>query len=407
MLRVKCKVPVFQYQARTKEGEIRSGVIDTSSTEAVLELLQQNNLFVISIKEKRRAGFFDIKIGGGVKYKDIVIFSRQLSTLFEAQISLTQALKTLMGETGKESLRKVIAEVLDDVTGGLSLSQAMSKHGDVFSGFYISLVRSGETSGKMQEVFAYLADYLERSFYLASKAKNALIYPAFISLAFLGVMVVMLVVVIPRLVSIFKETGQEVPFYTKIVIMSSDFLRAWGLFVLVAIVAGVIAAWRWGKTPKGKLFFHTLQIKIPIVGDLYKKLFMARLSDNLHTLIISGIPILKALATTGEVVGNVVYKDAIDKAIEAVKGGSTISSSFEKVKEIPSMVTNMIRIGEASGKLDFILANISKYYQREVDSLVENLVSLIEPALIIMLGLGVGLMVGAVLVPLYNMVGNI
>mgnify|MGYP001558255157 FL=1 len=134
---------------------------------------------------------------------------------------------------------------------------------------------------------------------------------------------------------------------------------------------------------------------------------MARLSDNLHTLIISGIPILKALATTGDVVGNVVYKDAIDKAIEAVKGGGSISSSFEKVKDIPAMVTNMIRIGEASGKLDFILANISKYYQREVDSLVENLVSLIEPALIIMLGLGVGLMVGAVLVPLYNMVGNI
>jgi type IV pilus assembly protein PilC len=400
-------MPVFEYQARTKEGETRSGVVETSSTEAVLDLLQQNNLFVVSVREKTRPGFFDIKIGSGIKHKDIVIFSRQLSTLFEAQIPLTQALKTLMGETSKESLRKTISEVLDDVTGWLSLSQAMSKHGDVFSGFYISLVRSGETSGKMQEVFAYLADYLERSFYLASKAKNALIYPAFISLAFLGVMVVMLVVVIPRLVSIFKETGQEVPFYTQIVISSSDFLRAWGLFVLVAVVAGIIAAWRWGKTPKGKLFFHTLQIKIPIVGDLYKKLFMARLSDNLHTLIISGIPILKALATTGEVVGNVVYKDAIDKAIEAVKGGGTISSAFEKTKEIPSMVTNMIRIGEASGKLDFILANVSKYYTREVDSLVENLVSLIEPALIIMLGLGVGLMVGAVLVPLYNMVGNI
>lgn len=400
-------MPIFEYKARTKEGEVRTGVVETASVESVLDLLQENNLFVLSVREKTGAGLFDFKIGGRVKQKDIVIFSRQLSTLFEARISVTQALKTLMGESGKESMRAVIAEVLDDVTGGMSLSQAMTKHDDVFSSFYVNLVKSGEASGKLQEVLSYLADYLERSFYLTNKAKNALIYPAFILLAFIGVMVVMLVVVIPRLVSIFKETGQAVPFYTQVVISTSNLLREWGLVILIFVVTGVVLLWRWSQTAKGQSFFHHFQITVPIVGDLYKKLYMARLTDNLHTLIISGIPILKALATAGEVVGNVVYKQAVEEAIESVKGGGTISAAFEKNKHIPQLVTQMIKIGESSGKLDFILANISRYYQKEVDSLVENLVTLIEPALIIFLGIGVGVMVGSVLVPLYNMVGNI
>ncbi len=400
-------MPIFEYRARTKEGEIRSGVVDTSSQEAALALLQQNKLVVISVKEKSKPKLWEIKIGGRVKYKDVVIFSRQMSTLFEAHIPVVSALKTLLAETNKEALRTVIASLSDDITGGLSLSQALAKHGETFSSFYINLVRSGEESGKLQETFSYLADYMERSFYLTSKAKNAMIYPAFVMLAFVGVMVVMLVVVIPRLVSIFKETGQEVPFYTQVVITASDLLRQWGLLMLLAIIGATIFGWRWSQTPPGKLFFHSLQLKIPIIGNLYRKLCMARLSDNLHTLIISGIPILRALSITGEIVGNIVYQRAVEQAIVAVRAGNTISSAFEKVPEIPAFVTQMIKIGEASGKLDFILSNISKYYQREVDSLVDNLVALIEPVLIIFLGLGVGLMVGSVLVPLYNMTGNI
>ena len=398
---------IFEYRARTKEGEARSGVIETTSRESALDTLHKNNLIVVSIAEKAPPSVFEFKLGGGVKQKDIVLFSRQLSTLFEAQIPIVHALRTLASETTKPKFRKAITEIMNDVTGGMALSQAMGKHINIFSAFYVNLIRAGEESGKLQEVFAYLADYLERSYYLTVKARNAMIYPAFVMGTFIAVFTLMLVVVIPKLTSIFKETGQAVPFYTQVVIGVSDVLRNYGFFILAGIILGVIGLWRWGQTKDGKYFFHNFQISVPFFGGLYTKLYITRLTDNLRTLIISGIPLIRALSITGDVVGNVVYQEAIQKAIESVKAGGTISGAFEKSPKIPFMVTQMIKVGETSGRLDFILQNITKFYQREVDSLLENLVSLIEPALIIVLGLGVGLLVAAVLVPLYNLVGGL
>jgi len=399
-------MPTFNYQARTREGEPRTGVIEASSQEAALEALQQRGLTITALREEGPSSLLQrgLALGNRVKQKDIVIFSRQLSTLFEARIPVVEALKTLVGETESLNLRKAIAEILDDVAGGMSLAQSLAKHPHIFSSFYIQLVRSGEESGKLQEVFSYLADYLERSYYLASKARNSLMYPAFILLAFIGVIIVMLVVVIPRLVAIFEETGQEVPFYTQIVIFLSSFLRQWGFGVLIAVVAGAIGIWRWLQTASGRWFFDRMQIHVPILGNLYRKLYMARLTDNLRTLIVGGIPILRALEISGDVVGNTVYRRAVGEAIESVRGGGTISAAFEKTPEIPVLVTQMIRVGEASGRLDFILANIAKFYGREVDSAFENLVTLIEPFLIVVLGAGVGGMVASVLVPLYSLV---
>lgn len=398
----------FEYKARTKDGETRSGVIETSSREAAVDTLQQNNLIVISIHEAKKFGLqFDPFFWRNVNQKDIVIFSRQLATLFEARIPVVEALKTLIGETAKPVLREAIAQVLDDVAGGLSMSQAMAKHPRIFSSFYISLIRSGEESGKLQEVFTYLADYMERSYYLTAKAKNATIYPAFVLFAFTGVLIVMLVVVVPKLLVIFEETGQQLPFYTKAIIYASVFLKDWGLGVLFVFIAGVISIWRWSLTISGRFFFHRLQLGIPIIGDLYQKLYMARMTDNLRTLISGGIPIIRALSITSDVVGNVVYQTAVQNAIESVKGGGTISAAFERTPEIPVLVTQMIKIGETSGRLDFILGSIAKFYQREVDSMLENLVALIEPALIIFLGLGIGVLVAAIMVPLYNLVGSI
>lgn len=398
---------VFEYKARTREGEPRSGVLETSSREAALDVLQKQNLIVTQITVRSKTGAFAISIGGGVKQKDVVLFSRQLSTLFEAQIPIVYALQTLAQEQSKPKFKVIITEIMNDVTGGMLLSQALGKHPKAFSSFYVNLIRAGEESGKLQEVFLYLADYLERSYYLASRARNAMIYPAFVMLAFVGVFSIMLTVVIPKLVSIFEETGTEVPFYTKVVIFTSGFLRHYGLVVLILIAIGAFIAWRWSKTPKGRMFFHTLQISMPIIGNLYRKLYMTRLCDNLRTLIISGIPLLRALTITSDVVGNAVYQKALHNSIESVKGGGTISGAFEKTKEIPPMVTQMIKIGETSGRLDFILNSITKFYKREVDSLLDNLVALIEPILIIVLGLGVGLLVAAILVPLYNLAGSL
>lgn len=399
----------FEYKARTKEGEIRSGIIETSSEDAALDTLQQNGLIVLSLVSREKKSFLEFRLPfeNRVSQKDIVIFSRQLSTLFEAHVPVVETLRILVGTTSRPGLRKAIAEILDDIVGGSSLSQAMGKYHAIFSGFYINLIRSGEESGKLQETFTYLADYLERTYYLANKARNAMIYPSFVLFAFIGVIVVMLVVVIPRLVVIFEDTGQAIPFYTQAIIFVSLFLRTWGLLVLLSLVGGTLSLWRWSLTQGGRLFFHRLQITAPVIGTLYQKLYMSRLTDNLQTLIAGGIPILRALSITGSVVGNLVYQRAIAEAIESVKGGGTISSVFEKVPEIPVMVSQMIKIGETSGKLDFILANIAKFYRHEVDAAVENLVALIEPALIIFLGVGVGVLVVAIMVPLYNLVGSV
>lgn len=402
-------MPTFDYKARTPEGEMRTGLVTASSEEAALDALQQNNLTVVTLSESATSSFFEhtVLFGNRVRHKDVVIFFRQLATLFEARIPVVEALKTLMSEVEKPALKRIISEILDDVAGGMSLSQAMGKHPQAFSSFYISLVRSGEESGKLQEIFTYLADYVERSYYLTSKARNSMIYPAFVLLAFVGVLVIMLVVVFPRLISIFEETGQQVPVYTQAIIFISLALRRWGIFILLLLVGGGVVLWRWSATPSGKIFFHRLQVTLPIVGALYRKLFMARLTDNLQTLIMGGIPIVRALSITGDVVGNVVYKRAIEQAIESVKGGSTISAAFAATPEIPPLVTQMIRIGETSGRLDFILGSIAKFYRREVDSVLENIVALIEPALIIFLGVGIGGLVASVLVPLYNLVGAI
>lgn len=399
----------FEYKARTKEGEERTGVIETSSRDAALDTLHQKDFIVTSLFERRKTlglrSAFSLFVG--VNQKDIVIFSRQLATLFEAHIPVVDALKTLVGETTRPVLREAVAQILDDVVGGLAISQALAKHPKIFSHFYVSLVRSGEESGKLQEVFTYLADYLERNYYLYKKAKNATIYPAFVTAAFLGVLAVMLVAVVPRLVSIFEETGQEIPFYTQIIIYMSILLRQWGLEIIFLLVAGAVGLWRWSLTASGQVFFHRLQINIPVFGELYRKLYMARLTDNLRTLIVGGIPILRALQITKDVVGNSVYKKSLEDAEEAIKAGGTISGAFERTPEIPVLVTQMIRIGETSGKLDFTLGSISRHYQRDVDSTLENLVALIEPALIIFLGVGVGLVVAAVMVPLYSLVGSL
>lgn len=397
----------FEYKAKTKGGETRTGTVETSSRESALDVLQQNDLIVLTLQEIRQSSGFNLSFGGKVKQKDIVIFSRQLSTLFEAHIPIVSALKTLLSEITKEKFRSAIAQVTDDVSGGMALSQALSKHQNIFSGFYINLIRSGEESGKLQDIFSYLADHLERSYYLTVKARNAMLYPAFVLVTFIGVFTVMLVVVFPKLIAIFQETGQAVPFYTQIIIFLSLFLRQWGILVLGFILAGIIALWRWSFTPEGKLNIHRVQIHIPILGGIYRKLYMARLTDNLRTLLASGIPILRALSISGDVIGNEVYRIALVQAAEAVRDGSTISSAFERIPEIPPLVTQMVRVGEASGKLDTILASVAKFYQRDVDSAFENLVSLIEPALIVFLGVGVGLLVASVLVPLYNLVGSI
>ncbi|MEK7076817.1 MAG: type II secretion system F family protein, partial [Patescibacteria group bacterium] len=327
----------FEYQVRDRQGVLEAGTIEASSKDSVLDILQRRGYTVLSVAEKKKNAF-SFSLFGRATAKDVVILSRQLATLFEAQVPIIESLRTLAEETSKPVLKDALGQILADVTGGLALSQAFAKHPKFFSAFYVNLIRSGEESGKLQEVFLYLADYVERSYYLTMKARNAMIYPAFILVAFVAVIILMLTVVIPGLLEIFEETGQELPIYTKALLYLSTFLRHYGIFLGLFLVLAAIFLVRWKRTPDGAMFFARVQIHIPLVPDLYKKLFIARLAENLQILISSGIPILRAIEITRDVVGNLVFAHALEEAYKAVRGGGTISSAFKSTPEIPTLV---------------------------------------------------------------------
>ncbi len=397
---------LFSYQARTHEGLARAGSIEAPSVDSAVQVLQRQNLVVLSVRPTTPpVSLWSRAIGrfGKPKQRDVMLLSRQLSTLFEAKVPVVQTFRTLIGQSASGPMRAHLSEVLDDVQGGMSMSQAMAKHQEVFSNFFVNMVRSGEESGKLDDVFNYLADYLERTYALTTKTRNALIYPAFILSAFFGVVILLLTVVIPKLTAIILEAGQELPIYTRIVIGASDFLRNYGVFLFLLMLGSGFFLFRYIQTPEGRRAWSRTQLAIPIVGPLFQKFYLARLSDNLQTLITAGVPIVRALQITAEVVGNEVYKGIILESIEAVRAGSTIADAFDRHIEIPPLLTQMIRIGEETGKLDQLLKSIAHFYTREVDGLVDNLVALIEPILILVLGLGIGLIVASVLLPIYNL----
>ncbi|MEW5908145.1 MAG: type II secretion system F family protein [Patescibacteria group bacterium] len=401
---------LYKYEVSTPEGERQSGTIDSATMEIAINALQKRNLIIISIKPieeslpiwKRETNFFQ-----RVKSKDVVILSRQLSTLFEARVPTLESFKLLSKESENPLLRKKLSQVIEDIQGGIPMSQAMAKHSDVFSKFYVNMVRSGEESGKLEEVFNYLADYLERIYELTSKAKNAMFYPAFVIVAFIVVLVLMMVVVVPKLSVVLTETGQSLPIYTRIVLALSDFLRNLLPFILIGLVAVIFLLWRFYKTQRGKITFARFQLTVPYVGSLFKKIFLARISDNLNTLLSSGIPLVRSLEITADVVGNEIYKKILIDSMEAVKGGNPLSESLSKSEFIPHLLSRMMKIGEETGKLNFVLGTIARFYRREVDSAVENLISLIEPMLIIFIGGAVGLLMISILGPIYNMAGSL
>jgi type IV pilus assembly protein PilC len=283
----------------------------------------------------------------------------------------------------------------------------MSRHPKVFSNFYVNMVRSGEESGKLSETFGYLADYLDRTYEVMSKAQNALIYPAFVIGVFIVVMILMLTIVIPKISAILTDSGQDIPVYTKIVIGISVFLTNYGIFIFIALVVLGLLGYRYTQTPEGQLFFDSFKLDIPYVGDLYQKLYLSRISDNFATMLTSGVPVVEAFDITSSVIGSSIYKNILADAGEQVKGGLSISDALARHPEIPGIMTAMIKVGEETGKLGDILSTLAKFYQREVTTAVDTLVDLIEPLMIVLLGLGVGTLLASVLIPIYNLAGSI
>ncbi len=396
---------IFNYKAITSTGQETQGTIEAFNVDIAINTLQKKGLVISQIHMQEDApGNFPLMISlfNGVSNKDIVILSRQMSTLFSAKVPALRIFRLLGNQIDNAVLRKYLTAIADDIQGGSPISVAMSKYPDAFSSFYVNMVRSGEESGKLEDIFIYLADYMDRTYEVTSKAKSALIYPAFVVFTFISVMILMLTVIIPKIALMITDSGQQVPIYTQIVLWISKLFTDYGLYMGVTLVVAGFFTWRYSRTDEGGLYFDTLKLELPYIGDLYKKLYLSRIADNLHTMIISGIPILRALDITSSVVDNRVYKKILDDTLMRVREGTSLSDALSLHKEIPNLLTQMTKVGEETGELGNILNSLAKFYEREVSTAVDTLVSLIEPVMIVGLGLGVGILLSAVLMPIYN-----
>ena len=397
---------LFAYKAIDQSGAPQEGTIDAVSKDVAIISLQRRNLTISAIEETEEKGgslfsknftFFE-----SVSNRDVVLLSRQISTLFEAQVSALRVFRLLAAEAEKPLMQKVLTEVSDDLQAGSPISKALSKHTKVFSTFYVNMVKAGEESGKLDETFQYLADYLDRNYAIVSKAKNALIYPAFVITTFFVVMLLMMTMVIPNISTILTDAGQKIPLYTQVVLSISNFLLRYGVFLLILAVIGGFFLARYIRTSEGKSMLDRFILAVPYVGELFRKLYLSRIADNLATMLASGISVVQATEITASVVGNSVYAEILGDVSVSVKGGGTVSDAFSRYSEIPGIVTAMVRVGEETGEMGNILKTLARFYEREVSTAVDTLVDLIEPLMIVVLGLGVGVLLASVLVPIYN-----
>lgn len=396
----------FNYAARTKQGEMQTGIVEAASRNNAIETLQSRGLVLLDLQSGRTGSIFsmNLKIFQRVSMKDLTNFARQLATLVSAQVPLLSSLRSLYNQTENEYFKDMIMEVANDVEGGAVLSKALSRHPKIFSNFFVNMVKAGEASGGMENSLNYLADYLEKQYYLNAKVRGALTYPAFILGVFILIAALMMILVVPKLTGFLKESGQELPFLTKVIMGISDFLISWWWLLLIVLAGGgyylyylvknsVVARQQW----------DAMKINLPIFGKrVFQKIYITRIADNLSTLIQGGLSILQALQVTSEVVGNTVYQKIVTEAKEDVRIGNTLSSSFTKHKEIPAMVTQMIATGEQTGSLDVILKKLGQFYNKEVDNTVATISQLIEPLMILLIGGAVAILVAAILMPIYN-----
>ncbi len=397
---------LFKYHAIDNNGVEKEGIIDALNQDIAISSLQNRGLVVSSVEPVEKPSILrKIPFLNRVASKDIVIVTRQMATLFEAQVSALRVFRLLSSESEHPVLKTALSQIADDLQEGSSISAALEKHPHIFSDFYVSMVKVGEESGKLSQVFVYMADYLDRTYAVTTKAKHALIYPTFVILAFIGVMILLFTVVIPRITPILLETGVDLPIYTRAVLAMSDFLVNYGIYLLVALVIFTFFSFKYFRTKSGRLTLDNLKLGLPYVRNLYQKLYLTRIADNMNTMTSSGVSMIQAIESTAEVVDNEIFKEILQDAAQRVKGGKPLSSALAEYSEVPSIMTQMIKVGEETGELAHILDTLAKFYQREVITAVDTLTDMIQPAIIVVLGLGVGFLLAAVLMPIYNIAG--
>ncbi|MBS1783999.1 MAG: type II secretion system F family protein [Acidobacteria bacterium] len=393
-------MPAFAWKGKNRMGEVQDGVIVSDSRDAAVLALRRNGVEVVTIKAQESKA---TKTFGKVKAKDLAIFTRQFSVMIDAGLPLVQCLEILGSQQADKGFKKVIEAVREDVEKGASLQAALSKHPKAFSDLYVNMVGAGEAGGILDIILQRLSIYIEKAVKLASKVKSAMIYPiAVISIAAIVVYVIM-VKVIPVFSAMYEGLGSSLPFPTQVCIMLSNILVHYGWLVGIFIVIVFVALKYYYKTVGGKLQIDGIFLKIPIIGDLLRKVAVARFCRTLGTLTASGVPILEGMDITARTAGNQVIANAILKAKDAVEAGRNISAPLAETKVFPPMVTQMVGVGEATGALDAMLNKVADFYEDEVDNAVAGLTSLMEPIIIAVLGGIIGFIVVAMYMPIFNL----
>jgi len=394
----------YNYKAKDKAGKLVTGEVEASSQMVAAKLVRQRGLTVISILPARESLFgFVRKLRERISASDVTTFTRQLATMANAGLPITEALLILRQQT-KGAMQKVVAQILTDVEGGESLSIATARHPQVFSPTYIALLKSGEVGGVIDEVLARLADNLEKQQEFSGKVKGALIYPAIIVVGMFVVGLVMMIFVIPRLTSLYGDFDAELPTATKILIGISGFFVNFWPFLIILIGGGLWGFSAYRKTPAGKRRTDELIFKLPIIGQLQREVILTELTRTLALMVGAGVSILEALNITAGVVGNEVVADALRDASKQVEKGFPIAYSFSKHPEaFPFILSQMVAVGEETGKMEEVLGKVSHVFEVESDQKVKGLTSAVEPLVMIILGLGVGFLVIAIILPIYNL----
>lgn len=395
-------MPKYKYIAKNKDAKDIAGELTAPNREKVLEILRKEELIPISIEEIKRGISISFGKKKRIKLDALAIFSRQLATMVEAGIPVVGALDALAQQMENKTLQEVVGKVRDDVEGGSGFSQALSRHPHIFSKLYVNMVKAGESSGMLDEILTRLATYLEKINSLQRKVKSSLVYPAVVVFIAISITIFLLVKVVPTFKGIFDILGGELPLSTLILLAISDFLRKNFILGMVGMVLFIFIILRYIKTEKGRYQFDAFLLKMPIFGPLFRKFSISKFSRTLSTLVRSGVPILVSMDIVGKTCGNKVLEKAIEEAGKAIKDGKSIAEPLGQSKVLPPMAVRMISVGEQTGELEKMLSKIADFYDEQVEAAVASLISIIEPVIILFLGVVVGGIVLSIFMPIFK-----
>jgi len=393
----------FSFKAKNKIGGIKKGSIEAVSREKAIQLLQEQELLpMLVVREKEEPKFIKElnRIWEGANQKELMIIFRELATLIGAKVPIVPALRAIGEEADNKYLGSIVNEMADNVEDGMPLSESLEKYPNTFSPLIINMTKAGEVSGNLQKSIEFIADNIEKNYKLTSKIKGALFYPAFVITVAGIIGFIAATVILPKLTGVIEDLDVEIPWYTKVIIAISHFMQGYWWAVLI-VMAGAIGGFIYYiRTDAGKKEWHRIQLKLPVIGKLFRYIYLTRFANNLSVLLAGGIPIVKSLLVVSDVVNNTVYKNVILRSVDEVKTGGSISTVFSRSTIIPAIVSRIIKIGEETGKMSEVLKNISDFYEQETDNMTRNLSTMIEPILIIFLGIGVAILVFAILLPI-------